>query len=967
MTSKRLMAPWGALIDRSKQVSFRFNGQEFSGFAGDTLASALLANDVRIVGRSFKLHRPRGIMSCGPEEPSALFDVDDGTRSFPNVRATLLQLRDGISVRSVNCWPSARFDIGSVQQLLSPFLPAGFYYKTFKWPNWHLYEPSIRRRAGLGRICNKPDLDRYDEVSAQADVVVVGGGPAGLSAAAAAAAAGARVFLIVSHRKVGQTLIWQAPEIDESLLLEQLKRAGVTTLMNSFAFGVYDHNLVCAREDLRTLRPMESASERLWKIRARTIVLACGAIERPMLFPDNDRPGVMFADAARKYIHAYGIASGTRATIVTNSDSAYQLPSIFRRVGIEIAAILDRRPPEGRGQAAKSAYADIIHRSSISRVLGGRSVRGCEVASPLLSSRLRLDCDLLLSAGGWTPSVHLYSQAGGKLKWDHDSSMFVPDANLPSIVSVGACAGIFDLARALQHADACGRALARGEPPPTATPSGAGISLANTLAKTRTRTKQFVDLQNDVLSTDVELAIRENYRSVEHLKRYTTAGMGTDQGKTSNVNALVLLGGATNRAPSEVGTTKFRPPFTPITLGALVGYRRGDLIRPRRFMTAHTWHTERGAAFEEYGGWMRPAAYPRNEESIESAARREVLTTRTAAGVFDGSPLGKLEVFGADAARFLDFMYANSISSLELGRARYGLVLNEHGIIADDGIVARLAADLFWVNTSSGGAERTAAAFEEWAQCEFPHWKVLITPMTSRWCNITVAGPRAWEWLRLVGFPELLAPANMKHMTMQEALWEGRQVRVLRASFCGELSYEVNIPARLATPLLSRLWTAKDAVGGCAYGIEALQVMRIEKGYIHIGSDTDGTTVPADLGYGAIVDRKLGDFVGRRSLSRENALDNNRLQLVGLATADANTLIPVGAHIAKSSPPTIAEGHVTSSVISPSLNRSVTLAMLKAGRSRIGEVVELFHGRSHFKARVVSPCFYDADGARLNG
>jgi sarcosine oxidase subunit alpha len=478
--------------------------------------------------------------------------------------------------------------------------------------------------------------------------------------------------------------------------------------------------------------------------------------------------------------------------------------------------------------------------------------------------------------------------------------------------------------------------------------------------------KQFVDFQNDVTADDIALAARENYRSVEHLKRYTTTGMGTDQGKTSNINALVLMGKHTDRAPAAVGTTKFRPPFVPITLGLFAGRRTGRLYRPLKRLPGEAWHEAQGAAFEEYGGWWRPAAYPQFGESIETAAHREVTATRNRAGIFDGSTLGKLEVFGPDAARFLDLMYVGTLSTLSIGQARYGVVLNENGILVDDGIVARLGPERFWVNTSSAGAERTAAAFEEWLQCEFVGLKVLITPTTSRWANVTVAGPRAWQWLSATGFDDELAPSRMPHMSIRESRFEDIPIRVLRASFSGELGYEINVPAGHAKRVLSCLWEKASQFGAVPYGVEALQIMRIEKGYIHIGTDTDGTTIPQDIGLAKAIERKTANFVGRRSLSRPVALDQNRLQLVGLIPTDRRSVIPVGAHIASSPPPTRAEGHVTSSVMSRQLGHPIALAMLARGATRPGERIRLHHLKTTLEADVVKLPFVDPLGKRLN-
>jgi sarcosine oxidase subunit alpha len=966
MGSSRLAAPAGVFIDRSHPVSFTFNGQSLAGFHGDTLASALLANDVRLVGRSVKLHRPRGIWSCGVEEPSALVDVGQGRRRTPNVRTTLLPIIDGLCATSVNCWPSVGVDLAAVTGAFAGLLPAGFYYKTFKWPNWHLYEPAIRRMAGLGRAPREPDADHYEEIAAAADVLVVGAGLAGLTAAVAAAQAGARTLLLSASDHLGGALAWiQDPQV--ATLEASARQLGVRMLTRTVAFGVYDHNLVCALESVSAeggaALPASVLRERLWRIRARAVIAATGAFERPLLFPDNDRPGVMLAGAAAKFAAAYGVACGQRAVILANSDSAYTVAAALARAGVMIIALI-----EGRETASETPLPQAVPllRGSISAVHGARSVRGCTVTLPG-GRREHLDCDLILSAGGWAPAVHMHSQAGGKLRWVPESAMFVPDRPAGGLASVGACAGVFAREALTAHAAEVGHALARGAAPSDVAPvGGAGASRVVSAAE-GTSGKQFVDLQNDVCASDVALAARENYRSVEHLKRYTTTGMGTDQGKTSNVNALVLLGEHTGRSAPEVGTTRFRPPFAPVTLGAIAGRRVGALYRPLKHLPAEAWHVAHGALLETFGDWCRPTAYPRPGESLEAAAQREARAVRTSAGLLDGSPLGKLEVFGPDAARFLDRMYVGSMSTLASGQARYGVLLNENGTLVDDGIVARLGSEHFWVNTTSAGAERTAAAFEEWLQCEFTDLQVLVTPVTSRWANVTVAGPRAWEWLALAGFDAALAPAAMKHMTLRESALGGTPLRVLRASFSGELGYEVNLPADEAAGLFARLWAHADAVGGALYGIEALQVMRVEKGFIHIGTDTDGTTLPGDVGLARGIERKTANFVGRRSLARPAARDPDRLQLVGLTPVDGHTVLPVGAQIAGEPPPAAIEGRVTSSFMSPELGYPVALGMLARGTQRLGEELRAYHLGSEIEARVVRLPFIDPPGARVHG
>ena len=961
MSGYRLPAPAGAWIDRSRLLAFEFNGRRVEGFEGDSVASAMLAAGIVHMGRSFKLHRPRGIFSGGVEEPTGLLDVGLGAMRTPNPRATDIAARDGLVVRPGNAWPSLGFDIAAVNAKFAALLPAGFYYKTFMWPHWHLFEPTIRRAAGLGHAAaaaSGPDPERYDEVSREVDTLVIGGGAAGLQAAISASRSGCEVLLMEAAPRLGG---WLAATGTADELQRQLATSDAEVLTQCTAFGLYDHRFAAAVQTVGG-----AVCERLWKIRARRIVLATGAFERPMLFPDNDRPGVMLAGAMARYASLYGVACGRRIVIATACDSAYAVAHALQAAGIEMAAIVDRRD----GAGAKPPPGVPVHRGhAIVGVAGQRAVRGVTIA-PMAGGRCQtLEADGIASAGGWMPAVNLYSMAGGKLRWDEAASMFVPDRVLPDLASVGACAGAFDVDAALAHADAVGRGSDEAAPvgglgavPAENAPSEAALATLG-----RAPGKVFVDLQNDVSAADVALAARENYRSVEHLKRYTTMGMATDQGKTSNVNAMVLMGGHTQRTPAQVGTTKFRPPFKPVTLNALAGGRSGERYKPLKRMPGHAWHVERGAAMEEFGGWLRPAAYPHAGEGLIQAAEREALLVRTHVGLFEGSPLGKLEVYGPDAAAFLDLMYVGTISTLPMGGARYGVLLNENGVISDDGIAARLGEHHFWVNTTSGGVERVALAFEEWLQCEYVQHRVLVTPVTSSWGNVTVSGPKAWSLLEAAGFDAQLAPASMKHMTLRELQYGGVTMRVLRASFNGELGYEINLPALHTQALLDRLWALGRDVEAIPYGVEALMIMRTEKGFIHVGGDTDGTTLPGDVGMDRGIAKKAANFVGRRSLLRPSATDAHRMQLVGLLARDGRTKLPMGAHVAAHKPPAAIDGFVTSSHYSPVLGHPVALGMLTRGSQRLGEAVTVWHLGKPIEAVVARTPFFDAQGERLHG
>jgi sarcosine oxidase subunit alpha len=978
MTSYRLGTPLGACIDRARRVRFSFNGRSVDGFAGDTVASALVARGIAHVGRSYKLHRPRGIFSCGVEEPTGVVDIGQGASRTPNTRVTDILARDGLQVVSGNCWPSLEFDLGASLSKLAAFMPAGFYYKTFMWPHWHLFEPSIRYMAAASTAGEGADPDRYDEVSVAADVLVVGAGAAGITAALAAARSGRKVMLLDADPHLGGWLSTQSlqPGSDAPAQLQawgrELAASEVRVLLRTTAVALYDDKLVTAVETFEGPDARGVLRERLWKVRARQIILAGGAFERPMLFPDNDRPGVMLASAVERYAAHYGVACGRKAVIVAACDSAYGVAHSLKAAGIDVAALVDRRPMAEAGASAPAGI-EVLYESVVVGVDSQPAVSGVQVASIQGGGLRRIEADLVASAGGYTPNVNLYSQAGGSLRWFDDASMFVPERQIPGVAVVGAAAGVFDLSLALEHARAVG-CTAPDAPAPDAPVGGIGqVPADNRPTQTaldklkRKPGKIFVDLQNDVTVSDIELAARENYRSVEHLKRYTTTGMATDQGKTSNVNALVLMGQATGRNAAEVGTTRFRPPYKPVALNAMAAGRSGARYRPLKPLPAREWHVARGALFEEFGGWERPAAYPRPGESLTLAAEREAGQVRLGVGLFEGSPLGKIEVYGPDAADFLDLMYVGTMSTIPVGGARYGAMLNENGIVIDDGIVARLGPKHFWVNTTSGGVERAVLGFEEWLQCEYVGHRVFVVPVTSQWGNVTVSGPNAWKLLSRLGFDDALSPASMKHMTMRETAFEGHALRVLRASFNGELGYEINLPASQTQGLLERLWLAGQDLGVCAYGVEALMIMRLEKGFLHVGADTDGTTLPQDVGLARGIEKKKANFVGRRSLSRPASKDVDRLQLVGLQPVDRRTRIPVGAHLSMKAPPAVAEGFVTSSSYSPALQQPIALALLKRGTQRLGEKLQAWHLGAAIEAEVVKTPFFDPAGERLHG
>jgi sarcosine oxidase, subunit alpha len=980
--------PTGGRVDRSQPLSFRFDGIGYQGFAGDTLASALLANGVRIAGRSFKLHRPRGLFGQWCEEPNAIVQIGQDADFVPNLKATQVELFDGLTAQAVNCWPSARLDFFAPLQLLWRFMPAGFYYKTFMWPSWHWFEPAIRRAAGLGVAPTVPDPDRYEESHEHCDVLVIGGGPAGLSAALAATRAGARVVLADDRSVLGGALQWEEHRIDGHPALEwvdavhsELRTAMTTRLLTrATAFGCYDHNLIALCE--RTQRGARTAvRERLWHVRAAQVVLAAGAIERPIVFANNDVPGVMLASAAMSYAVQYAVRPGQRAVIVTSADSAYEVAQALQERGVTIVAVVDTRGEPGAGATlAGRAAIPVLAGYGPARVVGSRAVQAIEVRSLAQGGgkwrsgqTRRLECDLVCVSGGWTPSVHLFSQAGGRLHYAPERAALVPAAGLRALRCAGAAAGSFSLRDALSEgfaagADAARACGARAETGAAPTGSDCHASVSSFWASPRDRRRRaWVDLQSDVTRGDLELAVRENLRSVEHVKRYTTTGMAVDQGKTSNMNALGLLADLTGQDIPTVGTTTFRPPYDPVTLGMLAGRHVGALYHPLRRTPVDHWHTGHGAVLEDFGGWRRPAWYARPRDSREACVRREKRAARESVSLFDGSPLGKLEVRGADAATFLDRMYYNNMRTLAVGRVRYGIMLNEHGIIIDDGVCMRLDEERFLVSATSGAASRIFAAFEEWLQCEWPDLRVLVTDVTSAWGNVAVAGPRARQLVQRLGTDIDLSREAFPHLGVRSGRLEGVPARVARVGFTGELSFEINVPAGYTTALWEVLLARGGDLDVAPIGVDAVQQLRTEKGFLRVGTDTDGRTIPADIGMGEVLPGKTGDFVGRRSLERSDARRPDRLQFVGIAAERTDVVLPTGAHvIADPKTGRGSQGYVTSSCTSEALGRGVALGLVRAGRARLGESIQVYSGGQVWAARIVAPGGYDPKGERMH-
>lgn len=977
----------GGRVDRTRALHFTFDGRMMQGHPGDTLASALLANGVHLMGRSFKYHRPRGLLAAGAEEPNALVTVSrGGNRMTPNLRATQVELHDGLVATSQNCWPSLTNDIGEINNLLSPFLGAGFYYKTFMGPRFlgsnrawtKLYEPLIRRAAGLGKAPEGADPDHYANRFAHCDVLVVGGGEAGLKAALAASINHkTRVILCDEQAEFGGWLL-NAPNawLDETLAILR-SRPNVTLLSRTQGFGYFSQNFVALAEqrtDHLANPSAEAPRERLWQVRAGAVILATGAIERPLVFPDNDRPGILLAGAAETFATRYGVKPGTRAVIFTACDSAYGAAMTLKASGVEIAAILDLRSNLSPALTAQAISAGIaVHpATTIIGTEGRLRVAGVTTAriSPdgTVSGADRIACDLVLMSGGWTPSVHLFSQSRGKLRWDEASSAYLPGTGAAGQKQrcIGACNGTFSPEMAGSFAGAC---------PIPGDPSGV---------------KAFVDFQNDVTARDILLATREGMHSIEHVKRYTTTGMASDQGKTSNMNALAIVSGTLEKPVPQIGLTTFRLPYTPVTFGLFAGHNRGDLFDPVRRTPMYDQAIAAGAVFEDVGMWKRAQYFPQktietiaaagsrqmNVQHIETSSEmhetvgRECKIVRSTVGMFDASTLGKIELVGPDAAEFLERIYVNPWKKLEVGRCRYGILCNEAGFVIDDGVIARIAPDRFHITTTTGGAPRVFAMFEDYLQTEWPDLKVWQTSTTEQWAVIAVQGPRARDVIApLVEGIDFSSDA-FPHMAVREGRIANVPMRLFRVSFTGELGFEVNVPARHGPAVWDALWRECEKHDGTLYGTEAMHVLRAEKGFIIVGQETDGTMTPDDVGLSWAIGKKKPDFVGKRGMMRPDLMVSGRKQLIGLETFDPARVLEEGAQITSSAKPaagSAALGHVTSAYFSAVLGKSIALAVVEDGRARLGEVLHIPMPDGAIAVKVVSPVFYDPKGARLDG
>lgn len=997
----------GGRIDRSQPLSFTFNGQTYQGFAGDSLAAALLANGVDIVGRSFKYSRPRGIVAAGAEEPNAVLQIGSTEAAqIPNVRATQQALYSGLVASSTNGWPSVNTDLmGILGKVGGGMMPPGFYYKTFMYPQnlWMTYEKYIRKAAGLGRSPTEVDPDIYDQLNQHCDVLIVGAGPAGLAAALAAGRSGARVILADEQEEFGGSLLdtretldgkpaadWVAQAIAELKTLPE-----VTLLPRATVNGYHDHNFLTIHQRLTDhlgeVAPMGQARQRMHRVRAKRVVLASGAHERPLVYANNDVPGNMLAGAVSTYVRRYGVAPGQELVLSTNNDYAYRVVLDWLDAGRKVVAVADARSnPRGAWvEEARARGVRILTGSAVIEARGSKRVTGARIcaidvkAHKVTSPGEVVDCDLIVSSGGYSPVVHLASHLGGRPEWREDILGFVPGPGngIQQRVDAGAVNGVFALGDVLANgfeagakaaADTGYKAVSGSLPKVEARQEEATLALFQVPhdKPTARAPKQFVDLQNDVTAAGIELATREGFESVEHVKRYTALGFGTDQGKLGNINGLAIAARSMGISIVQMGTTMFRPNYTPVTFGAVAGRHCGALFDAKRYTAMQAWHVKNGAEFEDVGQWKRPWYFPKKGEDLHAAVARECLAVRGSVGILDASTLGKIDIQGPDAREFLNRVYTNAWTKLDVGRARYGLMCKEDGMVFDDGVTACLADNHFVMTTTTGGAARVMEWLEIYHQTEWPELKVYFTSVTDHWATMTLSGPNSRKLLAKVTDIDLDKDA-FPFMSWKEGLVGGVPARVFRISFTGELSYEVNVQADYALGVWEQIIEAGKEFDLTPYGTETMHVLRAEKGFIIVGQDTDASVTPDDLNMGWCVGRtKPFSWIGKRGMNRDDCLREDRKQLVGLKPVDPNKVLPEGAQLVfdpKQTIPMQMVGHVTSSYMSAAMGYSFAMAVVKGGLKRMGERVfaPLADG-SLIEAEICSSVFYDPKGDRQN-
>ena len=999
--SDNLRTSASKFIDQTTRVSFKFDGKTYFGFKGDTLASALLANNVHLVGRSFKYHRPRGIMTSGSEEPNAIVQINKNSSvTEPNVRATEVEIYDGLEASSQNCWPSVNFDIGGINNFLSPLLPAGFYYKTFMWPAsfWEKYEYFIRKSAGLGQSPTEPDPDIYDHNYVHCDVLVIGGGISGIMAAKISAENNFKTLLLEERPNLGGTTIyqkndyfkindqyssdWLEKEIEQ---IKNLKNLEIKTRTSVAAYHGY--NYLLARENLTDHLPLEKKQntirQRLLKIRAKKVITATGSIERPLIFDNNDRPGIMLSSAIKKYADFYGVACGKENVLFTNNDTAYETAISLNNKGIKINAIIDIREQNKSDltNEINKAGIKIYNSYTVINTKGYKKINKITImklskdGKTVTDSKIDINCDCLGVSGGWTPAVHLFTQSGGKLKFDDNDNIFIPNKYPSDQLSIGSCNGNLELDDIISNINVSLKNFLKIDKTNFENlkiNSSKSISRRNIWLlpsnKTVSKTKAFVDFQNDATAKDIKLALREGFRSIEHVKRYTTTGMGTDQGKLGNMNALGIISDTSNVKMSDLGTTTFRPPYTPLTFGTIVGRNVGEFFDIFRKTPMHDWHVQHKAKFENVGQWKRAWYYPKGNESMHDAVQRESKAAREGAGILDASTLGKIDIQGSDASEFLNRVYTNAWSKLAVGKCRYGLMLNEDGMVYDDGVTTRLSENHYIMTTTTGGAANVLGKLEDYLQTEWPELDVYLTSVTDHYATASVCGPNSKKIISKI-IPNLdLSDENFPHMSFKNAKIGNIKCRVMRISFTGEQSYEINIQANYGKSLWEKCMDAGNEFNITPYGTETMHLLRAEKGFIIVGQDTDATLTPIDLQMDWIVSKKKYDFIGKRSLYRSDTIREDRKQLVGILTDDPNEVLEEGAQIVAdtSKKPVEMLGHITSSYFSPNLNKSIALGVVKGGKNMMGQKLFIPMKDKIINVKIADPVFLDKENKRLN-
>ena len=999
--TKNLRVKSGKIIDETYKVSFIFNGKTYYGFKGDTLASALLANDIHLVGRSFKYHRPRGIMTAGSEEPNAIVQLHkNSSRTEPNVRATEVEIYEGLEASSQNCWPNVNFDIGGINNFLSPLLPAGFYYKTFMWPAsfWEKYEYFIRKSAGLGKSPTEPDPDIYEHKYIHCDVLVIGSGISGIMAAKTAAKNGLQTLLVEEKPNLGGSTIYQDSENfkinnqNSGSWLEkeinEIKKLGNLDIKTRTSVAAYHgYNFLLARENLTDHLPIEQRKSKtrhkLLKIRAKKVICATGSIERPLIFDNNDRPGILLSSAIKRYADLFGVACGEKNILLTNNDSAYETAISLFQKGINIEAIIDNREEVD----SKLVYEvkknnikiykgfTVVNTSGYKRINRLSIMKLSNDGQKVIGSKINLSCDCLGISGGWTPAVHLFTQSGGKLKFREEDQVFIPKTYPSDQISVGSCNGDLSLKDILINVPKALKEFLNIRK--TEYEDIEVLSLENRSKrniwlipsdKVMGKTKSFVDYQNDATSKDIKLALREGFRSIEHVKRYTTTGMGTDQGKLGNMHALGIISETAGTKMGEHGTTTFRPPYTPLTFGTIVGRNVGEYFDIFRKTPIHEWHVKNKAEFENVGQWKRAWYYPKNNEDMYQAVQRESKAARDSAGILDASTLGKIDIQGTDASEFLNRVYTNAWSKLAIGKCRYGLMLNEDGMVYDDGVTTRLGENHYIMTTTTGGAANVLSKLEDYLQTEWPELDVYLTSVTDHFATISVCGPNSKKIVSTVIDDLDFSDENFPHMTFKNAKIGKINCRVMRISFTGELSYEINVQANYAKSVWEKCMEAGKDFNITPYGTETMHLLRAEKGFIIVGQDTDGTMTPVDLQMDWIVSKKKYDFIGKRSLYRSDTIREDRKQLVGLLTDNPEDVLEEGSQIVadvKKSPVEML-GHVTSSYFSPNLKKSIALAVVKGGKNMMGKKLIIPMKNKSINVTIADPVFLDKDNKKLN-